>query len=580
MRCLLALSVLLLASCQTLADGRRDDTPTADAAVRRVFHSRLTSEGGSLRLNAIRIEIAAGAVAQPQEIAVEETGENHLRWDESTQRLEVGPAWAVNPGPAVIDAPVLVMISYADFRACLKPLESRLVILGEKDGRTLPLTAMVDGADSAVFAIAPLYSSYRLAVPADSVSCNEAVALDQLCAGGRTQGCGLKDKWFSNRRCTAEERFWSESAEGIPEACASEQVAPNVVEEGARLYRTQGCLACHGRDGKAAAFPLLAGQNAGYIYDQLAAFQSGERTHGRAPLMKVIAQTLTPREMKALAHYIQRMDSPDAPPPPEVVYDDALIWGAGSQVQLERALATPLPRTVLPQYLLLTIDHRNRQPMDSRYFYDFLGFDAGGTKIGVGLRYGLTSRWDAGLQRINGTNPSADAFNLDTKYRVAVEAGWRPDVAILAGLTGYSDPDRRDSWGGYGALILGESFLSRLYLSAGAMGHTNSDAPDRRLENPKGASAVFGSAHLRLIHELALTGEFNAPVSGSPGPGRRSRSIGWALGFKVITPRHSLALLASNTQFYGMDGLASGARHNPNRAVFGFSITREFSLAW
>jgi cytochrome c553 len=65
---------------------------------------------------------------------------------------------------------------------------------------------------------------------------------------------------------------------------------------------TSVCAACHGANGVStlAANPNLAAQGADYIASQLAAFKSGARP---SPVMKGIADTLSPEDMAAVGAY-------------------------------------------------------------------------------------------------------------------------------------------------------------------------------------------------------------------------------------------------------------------------------------
>lgn len=67
---------------------------------------------------------------------------------------------------------------------------------------------------------------------------------------------------------------------------------------------TTVCVACHGADGNstAAANPNLAGQHAGYIAQQLAAFKSGARP---SPVMQGMAAGLSPDDMRNLGAFYE-----------------------------------------------------------------------------------------------------------------------------------------------------------------------------------------------------------------------------------------------------------------------------------
>lgn len=73
------------------------------------------------------------------------------------------------------------------------------------------------------------------------------------------------------------------------------------------------CAACHGADGNSpnGQFPTLAGQHAGYIYDQLKLFKSGERSD---PIMSSMAAGLSDQDMKDLAAYFSVQEIKPGPP--------------------------------------------------------------------------------------------------------------------------------------------------------------------------------------------------------------------------------------------------------------------------
>jgi cytochrome c553 len=68
------------------------------------------------------------------------------------------------------------------------------------------------------------------------------------------------------------------------------------------------CSGCHGPAGEgnpAAAYPELAGQHAQYVYDQLQAFRSGQRSGDPNAMMRNIAKLMSDEEMRAVAQYVQ-----------------------------------------------------------------------------------------------------------------------------------------------------------------------------------------------------------------------------------------------------------------------------------
>mgnify|MGYP000232915394 CR=1 FL=1 len=70
-----------------------------------------------------------------------------------------------------------------------------------------------------------------------------------------------------------------------------------------------GCASCHGRDGIAAVdrYPSLAGQNEGYLYEAMKAYQNGNRRGGQATVMHGQVSGLSEQELRDLAAYYAAM---------------------------------------------------------------------------------------------------------------------------------------------------------------------------------------------------------------------------------------------------------------------------------
>ena len=87
-----------------------------------------------------------------------------------------------------------------------------------------------------------------------------------------------------------------------PQAAASGDVA--LIAKGQNV--TAYCVSCHGGQGKTAnpEWPNLAGQQALYIEQQLAAYKSGARQH---PHMQVAVRRLNATDMAAVAAYYSQL---------------------------------------------------------------------------------------------------------------------------------------------------------------------------------------------------------------------------------------------------------------------------------
>ena len=77
--------------------------------------------------------------------------------------------------------------------------------------------------------------------------------------------------------------------------------------DGAALYASKGCAACHGADGKTPimpVYPKVAGQNAGYALNQMKDIKSGARANGQSAAMKGIVMAISDDELKAIADWL------------------------------------------------------------------------------------------------------------------------------------------------------------------------------------------------------------------------------------------------------------------------------------
>lgn len=92
---------------------------------------------------------------------------------------------------------------------------------------------------------------------------------------------------------------------------ADAQIGTGVIDpesEGAKLFKTKTCTACHGADGKTPLlpdYPRIAGHNAEYALAQMQDIKSGARANSMNALgMKGIMHLVTEEEMAFLAEYV------------------------------------------------------------------------------------------------------------------------------------------------------------------------------------------------------------------------------------------------------------------------------------
>ncbi|MEA3273844.1 MAG: c-type cytochrome [Pseudomonadota bacterium] len=77
--------------------------------------------------------------------------------------------------------------------------------------------------------------------------------------------------------------------------------------DGAELFTSKTCWACHGKDAKTPIMPIypkLAGQNADYAFAQMVDIKTGARTNGQSAAMKGIMHLVSEEEMRAIAEWL------------------------------------------------------------------------------------------------------------------------------------------------------------------------------------------------------------------------------------------------------------------------------------
>ncbi|WP_334186703.1 c-type cytochrome [Noviherbaspirillum sp.] len=82
--------------------------------------------------------------------------------------------------------------------------------------------------------------------------------------------------------------------------------APAIVQVGSPMRNIAPCASCHGGSDVKTASPLLDGEPASYIRDQLYAFANGTRRNDIHGQMRNIARQMTPEEIEIVARYYSR----------------------------------------------------------------------------------------------------------------------------------------------------------------------------------------------------------------------------------------------------------------------------------
>ena len=102
---------------------------------------------------------------------------------------------------------------------------------------------------------------------------------------------------------------------GLHSAWAQESApAPsNTNVQNTMAQRMQACVVCHGKEGRATNqgyFPRIAGKPAGYLYNQLKSFKTGQRKY---EAMNYLVQHMSDDYLRDIAKYFAELDLPYPP---------------------------------------------------------------------------------------------------------------------------------------------------------------------------------------------------------------------------------------------------------------------------
>jgi hypothetical protein len=248
-------------------------------------------------------------------------------------------------------------------------------------------------------------------------------------------------------------------------------------------------------------------------------------------------------------------------------------WEEGFLVRDDRAVNALTAQTVRKNAILFVIMHRARQSFAEEGRGDFLGLDAGGLKVGLGLRYGILDNADLGVLRLNGTAEVFDTYELDARYRVLDRRRHLLDLALRAGLSWFAHPGAGDASGVFAQLLGGQKFGRRLTAGAGLLYHADSSGDRKSTDDDDGSLALQGSLEVRLTGKVACVVEVGANVTGY-GEDKPVTSA----SVKAFTHGHTFSLVVSNTQYVGADGIVANAWRDWDEPIIGFNITRELEL--
>ncbi len=237
----------------------------------------------------------------------------------------------------------------------------------------------------------------------------------------------------------------------------------------------------------------------------------------------------------------------------------------------DRVISLLTPNPIRDGGFLFAVQHRNRQPINEDPFHDFLGFDGGGLKIGLGLRYGLFNNLDIGIWRVNGTIEAFDVYEFDLRYQLLGQKDHIVDLAFRPGITWFSQKDEKDALGGFFQLLLARHFLdNRLSVGTGLLYHSDSSDATKTAKDDDYSIAVPAYIEMRFLHNLAWNVEMSANIAGYGASHPQ-----FSTAIEYIFYDHVLAIILSTSQNMSADSVVSNTEHDLGDIVLGFSIVKE-----
>jgi hypothetical protein len=237
--------------------------------------------------------------------------------------------------------------------------------------------------------------------------------------------------------------------------------------------------------------------------------------------------------------------------------------------RIDRAFTVMNGRTLRPHGWEIIVAHRTSAPFRREPFYNWAGFDGGGLKIGLGVRYGLVENLDIGVYRTNGTNEPFDTYEFDARYQLLHRERHVVDLALRGGGSWFAHEDNQAS-AYFGQLLASTVLFERLTLGAGVLHHSDSTNERKTRLDDKSSTALSGLVEFRALGALALDLEVAAAVAGY-----YSKIPIFSAGPKIITNRHTFGFVVSNGQYISADGIVANTPRGPKGWILGFNITRE-----
>jgi len=238
---------------------------------------------------------------------------------------------------------------------------------------------------------------------------------------------------------------------------------------------------------------------------------------------------------------------------------------------IDRAVNLMTARTTRPRALVIVVDHRTHKAFTDDIWHNYFGLDGGNLRIGLGVRFGIIDGLDVGVYRLNDAGLDRyDLYEFDVKCRPLYQERFQIDLAIRAGLAWYSQKDADDAVRVFLQLLVSRTFWNRLTVGAGFLFHPDSGGENKSNLDTEYSMAVPFLAEVRILPWLAWNVELAVNVAGYG-----EAYPAWASSVKFITNRHTFALVLSNTQYIGADGIVANSWRGFHNLIVGFAITRE-----
>jgi hypothetical protein len=266
--------------------------------------------------------------------------------------------------------------------------------------------------------------------------------------------------------------------------------------------------------------------------------------------------------------------------------DPTAEWYSANLPSRLRILALPVARTVAKESFEFVLDHRADAALyDSSSDHPFAdmwnnfgGLDRAMT-VGLGLRYGIIDRLDAGLYRVGGSQ--FDTYEIDARLALLRQEDHQVDLMVRGGVSWFVVPNHADAVWPFAQAFVSRLFANRLLITAGVLYHSNSSSsnalaskyytPKYRDEAHKWSLAGAGGVELRLAEWVALDAETVTCTVGFC-----TKNPAFSAGVKFFTFRHTFALVCGNTQYLTADGYITNTDTPWSKLVLGFNLTREY----